>query len=87
MTGHDLAAALIRKHGVDRYPDIHSQLLKVVEELGELTSALLSGSPREEVLKEYADTGLALYALGNKLRLDLDKAMTDVVLGETRVFT
>jgi NTP pyrophosphatase (non-canonical NTP hydrolase) len=86
MNGHELARAIIAKHGVDRYPDVHSQLLKLTEELGELAGAVLKGRDPEAVAKEYGDVGLALCALGTKLGLDLGECMNAVVAGETRVF-
>lgn len=86
MSNHELARQLISKHGVDRYPTVHAQALKVLGELGELAEAILKGHAPEKVAKEYADTGLALYALGDKLGLDLDEAMRDVVEHEDRRF-
>ncbi len=86
MSGHDLARELIAKHGTDRYPTVDSQALKALEELGELAGAILKGHSTEEVAKEYADAGLALYALGDKLGINLDAAMADVVRAETRIF-
>lgn len=92
-TGHYLARQLIAKHGTDRYPDAHAQLLKCLEELGELAGAILKEPYREPeslaraaICKEYADAGLALYALGTKLGLDLITEMAAVVDGETRTF-
>jgi hypothetical protein len=92
-TGHVLARQLIAKHGVDRYPDVMSQLIKAVEELGELAGAILKEPYREPadlaraaIAKEYADAGLALYALGDKLGLDLITEMGAVTEGETRTF-
>ena len=86
MTGHDLARQLIVKHGVDRYPTTELNLGKVTEELGELWGAILKGHDRDKVRKEYADVGLALYALGDKLGMSLDASMRAVVEGETRNF-
>lgn len=98
--GHDLAAALIAKHGVDRYPSVVAQALKVAAETGELADAILKhetghdGCPPglwcwdecPRIRKEYADAGLALHELGNKLAIDLTWAMREVVEGETRTF-
>ncbi len=86
MSGHALARQLIAKHGIDRYPSVHAQTLKVLGELGELAEALLKGHDASHVAKEYADAGLALYALGDKLGIDLDAAMRRVVDEETRTF-
>jgi hypothetical protein len=90
--GHDLAAQLIVKHGVDRYPSVTGQLLKLVEEFGELTKEILAVPDggdyrRYGIAKEYADVGLCLYALGSKLGLDLMAVMQSVVDHETRVFS
>jgi NTP pyrophosphatase (non-canonical NTP hydrolase) len=85
-TGHELARQLITKHGTDRYPDHVTQLLKVTEEVGELAGAILKGHDLGEVAKEYADVGLALYALGDKLGLDLDEMMRLTMARETRTF-
>jgi transcriptional regulator with XRE-family HTH domain len=101
-TGHELSRRLIAKHGTDRYPDVTAQALKVAAEVGELADAILkhqtmhdgcpgslTAGPRWDcphVAKEYADAGLALYALGDKLGLDLTETMRQVVGGETRVF-
>jgi NTP pyrophosphatase (non-canonical NTP hydrolase) len=86
VSGHALARKLIAKHGIDRYPSVHAQALKVLGELGELAEALLKGHDASQVAKEYADAGLALYALGDKLGIDLDAAMRRVVDEETRTF-
>lgn len=86
VSGHHLARELITKHGVDRYPTAQSQLGKVTEEVGELWGALLKAKGDAAVRKEYGDVGLALYALGDKLGLDLDECMRQVYDGETRVF-
>jgi NTP pyrophosphatase (non-canonical NTP hydrolase) len=98
MNGHELARQIIVRHGVDRYPEPHLQALKVLEELGELAGEILKATDwngpyrlpadaaRAKIRKEYGDAGLALYALGNKLGLDLGECMTAVVDGETRTF-
>ncbi len=84
--GHELARDLIAHHGTDRYPTVSSQAMKVTGEWGELNEAILKDHDREHIAKEYADTGLALYELGNKLGLDLGQCMRDVVANETRTF-
>ena len=96
MNGHELAREIIAKHGADRYPTPELALLKLMEELGELTSALLehirhNGSTDwadtcPEVCKEYGDVGLTLHGLGNLLGLDLVNEMRKVVENETRRF-
>jgi NTP pyrophosphatase (non-canonical NTP hydrolase) len=98
--GHILARELIRKHGVDRYPTVPAQFSKLLDEIGELSEALIIHGPGacpqhetahtlavcEKVRKEFADVGLSLYALGDKLGLDLIREMADVVEHETRSF-
>jgi NTP pyrophosphatase (non-canonical NTP hydrolase) len=87
VSGHDLAAEIISKHGTDRYQTLERQALKVAGELGELAEAILKGRSAAEIAKEYGDVGLSLYALGTKLGLNLDVCMADVVINETRTFT
>lgn len=87
--GHEIARAQIAKHGQDRYPTVALQALKLAEETGELAGALLKSDgfgsdPR--VRKEYADAGLALYELGNKLGLDLIQMMRELVETDDRRF-
>lgn len=86
MTGHELARLIIHKHGVDRYPSTELSLLKLVEEIGELTQAILKEKDRVDIAKEYGDVGLCLYQLGDKLDLDLDEEMREVVAHEIRTF-
>lgn len=90
--GHKLAREIIRKHGVDRYPAAARQAIKVLEEVGELLVEIghqeggASLAVVSAIRKEYGDAGLALHALGDKLGLDLDECMTEVVENETRRF-
>lgn len=86
MTGHDLHRELLNIHGVDRYPSVNETILKTMEELGELIQAILKNKDQLDVAKEYGDVGLCLFGLGNKLDLDLNECMTDVVAHETRKF-
>lgn len=90
MSGHELIREIIAKHGRDRYPTAELILLKLTEELGELVQAHLRWhavtGDLTRVRKEYADVGLVLYGLGNKLGLDLEEEMAKVVAGETRKF-
>jgi NTP pyrophosphatase (non-canonical NTP hydrolase) len=102
-SGHSLARRLIARHGMDRYPYIPEQALKVAAEVGELADAILKhqtmhdGCPSDQLFgavrecdhirKEYADAGLALYELGTKLGLDLMACMAEVVERETRTFS
>lgn len=86
--GHSLARKQIATHGRDRYPTVGAQYAKLLDELGELGEALIekSGGGPEEVEREYADAGLSLYALGNKLGLDLIECMRKLVSNDTRSF-
>jgi NTP pyrophosphatase (non-canonical NTP hydrolase) len=90
--GHGLARAQIARHGRDRYPTAALQALKACAETGELADAVLkyadSPSPEnlERVREEYADAGLALFALGDKLGLDLIVSMMRLVENDERVF-
>jgi NTP pyrophosphatase (non-canonical NTP hydrolase) len=81
----ELTRALLEKHGVDRYPTPELNLLKVVEELGEVTRALLRGDD-EKARDELADVAISLYALSDKLGFDLDERIRLVVEQETRSF-
>lgn len=86
-TGHDLVREIINKHGVDRYPAPMTALLKVLEESGELSKEINTPYPNaNKIAKEYGDVGLALYGLGDKLGLNLQECMENVVDNETRVF-
>lgn len=94
MNGHEMARRLIAIHGRDRYPDAQLNMLKLMEEVGELAAEILdavtvdddSGAVWARVRKEYADVGLTLYALGDKLGIDLETEMAAVVENETRRF-
>lgn len=90
--GHVLARRQIARHGRDRYPAVPSAWRKLGEEMGELGEALISyahaGTPehRARIEAEYGDVGLSLHNLGDKLGLDLIRAMTAVVENDTRDF-
>lgn len=91
MNGHDLAKELIHKHGKDRYPTIEAVLLKLVEEIGELVQQFNKRDPEAGIdinkfAKEYADVGLTLYELGNKLYLNLEDEMLTVVNNDNRKY-
>lgn len=92
-SGHDLSRRQIAGHGTDRYPFPAAQYAKVLDEAGELGEAMMewfSGSDPVQfarVRAEYADVGLALYALGDKLGIDLIGAMRELVDADTRTFT
>jgi len=96
-SGGELARQQIAKHGKDRYPTIGAQYSKVLDEAGELAEALigyaggaLSVRQADElsaaVAREYADVGLALYALGDKLGVDLIACMRELVAADERSF-
>jgi hypothetical protein len=90
--GHQLSDEQIRRHGRDRYPTAGAQYRKLLDEAGELGEALIeravtdSSGWRQQVRHEYADTGLALFALGRKLGIDLIAAMRELVGHDTRDF-
>lgn len=56
----------INKHGIDRYPSVSSQMLKLVEEVGELAKAINRGD-LENQAHELADVALSLASLATKL--------------------
>jgi NTP pyrophosphatase (non-canonical NTP hydrolase) len=94
--GHELARFQITRHGRDRYPTAYLQYIKLASETGELGDALLKHDPgydgmEPEVMAhirdEYADAGLALFELGNKLGLDLPECMQALVARDTRDFS
>lgn len=92
VSGHELSRRQIAGHGTDRYPFPAAQYAKVLGEAGELGEAMMkwfSGSDPVQfarVRAEYADVGLALYALGDKLGIDLISAMRELVDADTRTF-
>ena len=68
--GHDLVRKLVAEN--DRYPTVELELLKLMEEAGELVQAYLrDGDDLARIRQEFADVGFVLIALGNKLGLDL----------------
>jgi NTP pyrophosphatase (non-canonical NTP hydrolase) len=91
--GHELARQQIAKHGKDRYPTAWQQACKVGSELRELLAELdaagygaQDGELNERIGDEFADVGLALYELGNKLGFDLIERMRELVAADTRSF-
>lgn len=84
-SGHDLARQQIARHGRDRYPTLLLQLNKVIAECTELAEAI-DAMDRGRMRMEYADVGLALFELGNKLGLDLGECMTALVAADNRDF-
>lgn len=83
MTNHELVRALIQQHGVDRYPTVQLNVMKVMEELGELVRNFLRGLP---MVDELADVAISLYAIADKLDIDLDAAIEQKVISDHRVF-
>jgi NTP pyrophosphatase (non-canonical NTP hydrolase) len=90
-SGHELARMQISRHGMDRYPDVPAQLLKLMAELGELAEEIANHhrpleGVADRIRREYADVGLSYYELGSKLRLNAIECMTEVVDGDERDF-
>lgn len=95
--GHHLSRQQIARHGRDRYPTRLQQAAKVIDEASELLTALVEHieihgqvhhpSDCSHLRGEYADAGLALYALGDKLGLDLIDCMQELVEQDTRDFS
>jgi len=91
--GHILSRLQIAKHGRDRYPTAARNALKLISEATELAEAIDEDPPEPcdmvspEIRRELADTGLALFALADKLGLDLIEVMRDLVDADTRSFT
>lgn len=82
-----LAADQIQKHGKDRYPTVHEQLLKLVSEVGELADAWLKyGSANQMFESELCDVALSLGALANKTGHDLDLSVNTLVGNDNRTF-
>lgn len=80
-----LAATQIENHGKDRYPTPEMQMIKIMEEVGELAKEINKGNVDKARL-ESADVALALYNLANKLQFDLDSAIHEVVTKDKRSF-
>lgn len=93
MTNAELAKLQIEKHGRDRYPSHSLQLIKLMEELGELSKAHLRMSQPAwkpshfaNLKSEMADVALALYNLADKYTVDLDAEITRKVEDDLRKF-
>lgn len=87
-TNANWARKQIAMHGVDRYPTIQMQFIKLTEEMGELAKELNKADlPIEKIVGECADVALALYNLCDKLHVNLDQAIRYKVQGDTRKFT
>jgi NTP pyrophosphatase (non-canonical NTP hydrolase) len=83
-----LARLQIEKHGRDRYPTIHTQFIKLVEEVGELGKEINRYSPttKDKLHGKMADVALALFTLANKLGFDLAEAVESKVSDDKRKF-
>jgi NTP pyrophosphatase (non-canonical NTP hydrolase) len=91
-SAHELARLQISRHGMDRYPDVPAQLLRLMAELGELAEEIANHhrpleGVADRIRREYAGVGLSYYELGNKLHLDAIECMTEVVDGDGRRFS
>lgn len=88
MSNADLAREQLERHGVDRYPTIARQYIKLVTEVGELGDELLATTRDDaRVRAEVADVALSLYNLCTKLKIDLDDALFELVSADERRFT
>lgn len=94
--GHLLSRAQIRKHGRDRFPTPATQMKHLAGEIAELAievGALSTAHAADfdkvwaAIKREYADVGLSYYALGDKLGIDADTAMAELVRGDERDFS
>lgn len=89
-TNANWARRQIAMHGIDRYPTVEMQFIKLVEEAGELGKEInkrgKQGGKVEDLVGELADTALALYNLADKLGFDLDEAIRRKVQTDQRKF-
>jgi NTP pyrophosphatase (non-canonical NTP hydrolase) len=84
----DLARRQLARHGVDRYPLVNEQYVKLVTEVGELGDELLrvGGYDVDRLRVEAADVAISLYHLCAKLGVDLDDAILELVTRDERRF-
>lgn len=80
-----LSLQQIAQHGVDRYPTVGEQMIKLVEEVGELAKEV-NRDNRQKARAEAADVALALYNLARKLDFNLDSAIFEKVMNDRRKF-
>jgi NTP pyrophosphatase (non-canonical NTP hydrolase) len=81
------ASKQIEGHGRDRYPSAKRQLIKLIEEVGELAKELNRDIINDNKLKqEMADVQLALAELANKLDIDLSAVVKSKVENDLRKF-
>jgi NTP pyrophosphatase (non-canonical NTP hydrolase) len=78
----DLAVQQIAAHGADRYPTVEGQVLKLVEEVGEVARAVLRGN-RTNLADEVADVALCVARLSTKIGIDLHDQVEQVVARST----
>jgi NTP pyrophosphatase (non-canonical NTP hydrolase) len=84
----ELVRRQLEQHGVDRYPTVHAQYIKLVTEVGELGDELLQPERDVDLLRaEAADVMVCLYHLAAKLGFDLDDALFELVQRDARRFT
>lgn len=86
---HELARRQLERHGVDRYPTIERQFVKLVTEVGELGDEVLRTADTYDVSRvraEAADVAICLYHLAAKLGFDLDDAVLELVTADERRF-
>lgn len=83
----ELARRQLARHGVDRYPTVARQYMKLVTEVGELGDELLTPTRDDaRVRAEAADVAISLYHLAAKLHFDLDAAILELVTRDERRF-
>lgn len=83
----ELARQQLARHGVDRYPTMARQYMKLVTEVGELGDELLAPTRNVDRLRaEAADVAISLYHLCAKLGVDLDDAIFELVANDERRF-
>jgi NTP pyrophosphatase (non-canonical NTP hydrolase) len=77
--GHNIARTIIKRHGVDRYPGLAQQVLKLVAEVGELAEAVLTGSWLDSY-RELGQVGVTLHLVADKLdQLEGSRRPVDVL--------
>ncbi len=80
----DLFEALLGHHGVDRYPTPQLGLIKIQEELGEVSRAFLRGDDAG-VAKELGDVVLAVQGMARHYGIDvMAEVRTNVALAVGR---
>ena len=83
MTMQELLEQMFARHGVDRYPTIEANALKLVEEVGEVARAVLRGD-HDALVDELADVTMSVAALFAKLDTDMETHVAAVVARQTR---